>query len=310
MDKCNAVIERIWRKKVLLESNNAQHSTIRPLLLILGGGNLGVYSAAACYALHILELGNVFDTVVGISTGAWVGAYYLAGREQIKIGTSIYYEDFASPEYITVKTFPYLINASMIEDTTSCGRKKLDADAVKSARSNFFVGVTDMDGKGHFIDAKKAMPSFWSAMYASSATPLAYKKPRRVNSNLYVDGGIALAFPIKQVIKEFSPTDVLVLPNCPQDEKHIATFCERAFVKFFFARFPSAVRDRTLLRQEDFRAGIEFANNAHNVHVLWPPNIGIHALSRNPQKLGDAARASANQTLVAFGKPALEVELH
>lgn len=310
MDKCNAVIERIWRKKALLESNNMQHSTIRPLLLILGGGNLGVYSAAACYALQILGLGNVFDTVVGISTGAWVGGYYLAGREEIKIGTSIYYEDFASPEYITVKTFPYLMNASMIEGTTSCGRKKLDADAVEGARSNFFVGVTDMDGKGHFVETKKATPSFWSAMYASSATPLAYRKPCRVNGNLYVDGGIALAFPIKQVIKEFSPTDVLVLPNCPQDQKHIATFCERAFVKFFFRKFPSAVRDKTLLRHEDFLSGIEFANSTHNVHVLWPPNMRIHALSRNPQKLRDAARASAKQTLVVFGKSDLEVELY
>ena len=109
MNRYNTVIECIWKKKELLDSSDPQHETIKPLLLILGGGNLGVYSAAACYALQILGLGNVFDTVVGISTGAWVGGYFLAGREQIKIGASIYYEDLASPEYITLKTFPYLM---------------------------------------------------------------------------------------------------------------------------------------------------------------------------------------------------------
>lgn len=310
MNQNNAVIERIWKKKVLLENRDPQHKTIRPLLLILGGGNLGVYGAAACYALQMLELGNVFDTVIGISTGAWVGGYYLAGREQIKIGTSIYYEDFASPNYITIKTFPYLMNASMIEGTTSCGRKKLDVEAVQTSPSSFFVGVTDMNGEGHFLDAKKATPSFLSAMYASSATPLAYKRPVEVNSRLYVDGGIALGFPIEKAIAEFLPTDVLVLPNCPQDQNHTVTFCERAFVKFFFTHFPGAVRAKMLLRHKNFCAGVEFLKNARNVHVHWPSNIGIHELSRDPQKLREAAHVSVSQTLSVFGKPELGFELY
>ena len=310
MNQEHTVIERIWKKKTLLENNDPHHKTIKPLLLILGGGNLGVYGAAACYALQMLGLGNIFDTVIGISTGAWVGGYYLAGLEQIKIGTSIYYEDFASPEYITARNFPFVMNRSIIESATSRGQKKLDIRAVQNATSNFFVGVTDLNGKGHFLDAKKAAPSLWSALYASSATPLAYAAPCEVNSNLYIDGGIALTFPIKDVVEQFAPTDVLVLPNCPREQKHAATFCERAYIKLFLSHLPYAVRARTLLRHEDFCAGALFANNARAVQILWPPNAGIRALSKNPQKLREAAYASARNTLTMFGKSGLAFELY
>ncbi|MEK7175741.1 MAG: patatin-like phospholipase family protein [Patescibacteria group bacterium] len=311
MDQNNVVIENIWKKKVLLENGDPQQKTIRPLLLILGGGNLGVYSAGACYALQMLGLGNVFDTVIGISTGAWVSAYYLAGKEQIKIGTSIYYKDFASSEYISLKTFPRPMNASIIENVTYCGHKKLNIEAVQTSPSNFFVGVTDMNGVGHFLDAKKATPSFLSAMYASSAIPLAYKSPKRVNGSLYLDGGIGLAFPIQKVIAEFLPTDVLVLPNCPQDQKHAITFYERVLVKFFFAHLPKAVRAKMLLRHEDFCAGVEFSKNTlNNVHIHWSPDMGIHALSRDSQKLRKAARSSTSQTLLVFSKPNLGFELY
>lgn len=310
MSQNNTVISNLWKKKSLLESGDPRHKTIRPLLLILGGGNLGVYSAAACYAFHLLGLGSVFDTVVGISTGAWVGGYYLASKEQIKIGTSTYYEEFATSEYISIKKIPYLMNASLIEKTTSAGCKKLDVEAVRKSRSQLLVGVTDTRGEGCFLDAKSASPSFLSAMYASSATPLAYHTPREVNGNAYFDGGIALVFPIKKVIEEFSPTDVMVLPNYQKDQSRNPSFFERAFIKLFLTHFPGVVRQKMLLWHENFWAGAEFAANAHNVHVLWPPGAGIHSLTRNPKKLRGAAYASARQTLKELGRPELEVKLY
>ncbi len=293
-----------------MDANDPRHKNIKILLLILGGGNLGVNSAAACYALHLMGLGYAVDIVVGISTGAWVGAYHLAGLESIKTGNSIYYKPFASSKYISLKNFPFLMNASIIENTTSMGSKKLDINAVYRTTSDFFVGVTDINGTGHFLDVKKANPSPWSALYASSAIPLAYKKPLKVNNGLYMDGGIALPFPIQKVMRDFSPTHVLVLPNCPQEKKHIATFTERIFVNLFLTHLTSVIKTKTLLRHQNFVKGIDFANNAENIHILWPPNMDIHELTRNPNKLRAAAEASVKHTLKEFGKPELQFELY
>ncbi len=305
----NIVINNLWRKAELLKARNVRHEAIRPLLLILPGGNLGVDSAAACYALHRLGLGDVFDIVVGMSTGAWVGAYHLAGEEQIKIGASIYYEEFATPEYINFWKFPYVMNPGIIEGVTSIGRKKLNIEAVKKSRSQLHVGVTDMNGVGHFLDVKN-VSNPWSALYASSAIPVGYREPKDVDGKKYLDGGIALSFPIEKVIEKFSPTDVLVLPNCPRDHRSQSSFLERAFVKTFLDHLPKPVQEKICSRHSDFSAGIQYAQGNRNIAVLWPVNTGLHLLTRDPKKLRDGAVLATQRVREVFNKRHVEVQLY
>ena len=86
------LIRNLYRKRDLMREGRDHHH-IRPVLLILGGGMGGASGVGIVSALHRLGLGNVFDAVIGISTGATVGAYFLNGAKSTWECASIYYED-------------------------------------------------------------------------------------------------------------------------------------------------------------------------------------------------------------------------
>ncbi|MBI2610063.1 hypothetical protein HYW53_02710 [Candidatus Giovannonibacteria bacterium] len=300
----NLVIENILKKSELAASGE-DHDYIRPLLLILGGANRGVCAAAACYALHLLRLESVFDIVVGVSGGAWVGAYFLAGKEQIRRGISIYYQEFASENYISFWRFPRVLDFSLAERAALFGAKKLDIQAVLASKSDFFVGVTDKEGKGKFINAKEF--PLLKSLFASSATPLG-KCPVSINGNDYFDGGIGFCFPVREIIEHFQPTDILVLPNVPANfSKNISIF-ERLMMPLF--RLPKRVRKRALARYGDFCEGVEFAEKLANIDIVWPLDLGVGPFTTDTRKLWVAAESSVEQVLQRFGRPDLKFKLY
>ena len=245
--RSSSVIEGILRKRDLLKRGDPRAKEIRVCLLILGGANLGAYGAGAGIALHELRLVNVFDWVVGMSTGAWVGAFLLAGPKQIRQGAAIYYQDFSGSQlfsYWPPKRF--MMSKQRIASSTLIGDKMLDADAVLESAAKFFVGLTTEDGRGIFIDAKTAKPNILAALYASSANPLAYEKPLLVNKARYWDGGIALQCPVWEICQQFHPrpTHILVLPNTPYLPKRtrVRAIVERVFGEIALHHMPPHIR--------------------------------------------------------------------
>ncbi|MBI3335795.1 MAG: patatin-like phospholipase family protein [Candidatus Portnoybacteria bacterium] len=272
------LVQNLFRKKELLERGDEAHERIRTLLLTLGGANMGAYGAGACSALHLLELGEVFDVVAGMSTGGWICGYYLGGMEQMLRGTSIYYEEFASKAYINYWRFKKVLNPDIIRSVTQEGRKKLDVAAVKKSRSQFFVGVTDLTGSGAFIDAKSARPNLLTALEASSATPLGYRFPIRVNEEFYFDGSIGFPCPVKEVVARFGPTDILVLPNSYRGFNTRSSLKELLFIHIMLRNLPQAIRVALTSRHKRFYEGMRAISKLDgvNVGVLWPPDMGIH----------------------------------
>lgn len=306
------VAENILLKRRLMELGSPKAKNIHTLLLILGGANRGAYGSGACVALHGLGLGDVFDVVVGISTGGWIAGYFLAGEEQIRLGASIYYEDFSGDRFISYRNPWSVMSRYAIFFATREGKKRLDVDAILRSRSELFVAVTDKKGSGLLIDAKKATPDLYAALDASSANPLAYPWPYPLNGAHLWDGGLALPFPIREVCEMFEPTDVLVVPNMPWPPSPYASMMkERVFCELFLRHIPKHIRQLVYTRKRYFVEGLEYIATRKdiNIDILWSPDCGVESLTRDPRKLFAAAQGSAEKALAYFDASDHEIDV-
>ncbi len=308
------LVQNLFLKNELLKNGDKKHEELRTLLLVLSGGNLGVYGAGAAIALHLLGLADVFDVVVGVSTGAGIGGYYLAGEKQAFLGTSVYYTEFSGTRFINYRRAKKIIDIGLISEVFRHGRTKMDMEAIRKSRSKFFAGVTNAEtGNAEWIDAKSATPDVVAAIEASSAMPLGYNQPVAVNERFYYDGGLSLPCPIREVREKFQPTDVLVLPNCPPcfGSQLFRELTDRVFAAVVLRKLPAFLRTAVVSRHKRFHEGMNYVQdcNGINVGVLWPPEMGIHQLTRNSSKLRAAVQASVEKTLEAFGQPEKKFDL-
>lgn len=308
------LIKNLLLKKELLRNGDKKHEDIRTALLILSGANLGAYGNGTTIALHLLGLADIFDVVVGVSTGAGIGGYYLGGENQAFLSSSIYYTEFSGARFINYCHPRKIIDVNLISEVMRRGRTKMDMEAIKKSRSKFFVGVTNAEtGDGELIDAKNASPDVIAAIEASAAIPLGYNPPVVINQRSYYDGGVSMPCPIREVCEKFQPTDVLVLPNRPLrfGSQSFRKLRDHLFAAIALRNLSKPLRRAVVSRHNRFDIGMNFVQNCNgiNVGVLWPPDKGIHQLTRSSPKLRAAVQASVQQTLSIFGQPEKKFEL-
>ena len=119
--------------------------------------------------------------------------------------------------------------------------------------------------------------------------------------------------PIREVCEKFRPTDVLVLPNRPLrfGSQLIRELTDRLFAATALRTLPKSLRVAIVSRHKRFGVGMNFVQNCNgtNIGVLWPPEMGIHQLTRNSSKLRAAVQASVEKTLEVFGQPEKKFDL-
>ena len=303
------IIKRLFRKRDLLKSKDLAHKQIRPMLIICGGALRGTYGAGAVCALHALGLEDVFDVVIGLSTGSGIGAYYLAGHEQTLLGTTIYYDD-CTHDFVSMRPYPKA-DIDYLE-TVFRKAKKLDTGAIQRHRSQFFVGVTDWQtGEHSIINAKEANPDMITAIKASMAIAPLYRKPVLVNGRQYVDGSISRMLPI-DLIEQFSPTDILVIANRPESEwvQKMTSLKVQAIKHILGIGMPERVQ-RAILAMNDMQEKDAqlFARLPMNKEIVFAPRNGkVNLLTTNSLELRNGAISSALETLELFGRPDLKIE--
>lgn len=304
------LIQNLFLKSELLRAGSKEHEKIRPVLLVCSGGMGGVSGVGQVIAFHLLGLGDVFDAVIGVSTGAGIGAYFLGGLEQALLGTSTYYEDLP-PRFIRYTRWP-IVDIDFVEQILREGKKKLDLDAIKKARSEFFVEVTDSKGGcGLLLNAKKAKPDMITTLKASMAMLGVYSKPVEVDGRFCIDGG-AHPLPIREVVKLFNPTDVVVIPNCSREqaERWTPSLAEKICTSIALLRASSKLRESWRARHQRWQEDLQFLTTLTGVNkgVLWAASdVGL--LESDPEKLRRVAQGSVVETLSIFGKPHKEFQL-
>ena len=297
------LIDRLYTKRNLLAKGSSEHKKIRPVLLILGGGMRGASGIGAVYALHLLGLQDVFDVVVGISTGAGISACFLSGAEVSRRGAAIYYEDLAKG-FINVWRKP-ITDIDLVERVLRKGIKSADMEAIHRSRSQFYTCVTDRnDVTPVFLDAKRAKPDVISAVKASMAIPGFYNKTVEVNGRQYVDGSVN-PFPTRRWLELFNPTDILVIANCTEEsgrDREPKLF-EKALNLYFMREVPNTLRTMWTSRYERWTRGLNHFRSLTDVHtgILWAPTK-LEMLSRDPEELRHASEAAVVDTFEAFGR--------
>lgn len=264
------MLRRLFEKQQLLAAGDPWHQTIRPLLIILWGTMRGVYGGGQVVALERFGLTHVFDTVVGVSTGTPIAAYFLAG--QARIGTSIYCEECTTSDFMSVRELK--IDVEYLADVFRGvrGTKALDQRAVRSSRSNFFAAVTNArTGAGMLVDVKEAQPDVVQAVTASIALP-GFITPISLGDTRCLDGGGGLPFPLRLAAERFAATDVLVLANRPIRKKPIGHFVRAAATRWATAGLPSGVQEAYRTRHARFKAEVEARRSGrlpYTVSIIW-----------------------------------------
>ena len=305
------VVKNLLRKRDLLLQRDPAHEQIRTALVILGGGMRGASGGGIGIAFHALGLGDVFDVVVGVSTGAPVAAYFLAGPKQMALGASIYYQDLP-PRFIRYCRRP-IVDIDFLESVFRTGSKKLDVGSIRKHRSKFYVAVTKTSsGEGVLLNAKR-ISDLVTVIKASTALPGLYGRSVSVNDELFIDGGVGNPFPAREVVERFRPTDLLVIANHPlramRGDGHLLV--ERILAPLLLRNTPPRVKKATLNRQYRFREAYKFLESTVDLNwgILYSPDDGTHLLTRDSSKLRMLARASAQNLLKVFGEQTMQVKL-
>ncbi len=306
------VVENLKEKK-----NNPENKEVRPLLLILGGGMKGPYSAGQVAGLNEVGMtADVFDTVIGISAGAGTAAYYVAGPEQTLIGSSLFYEECTTPDFINARRISRVMDVEYLTaKAMGEGEKKLDETAVRAAKTELYFGVTQLpkdgsDPQEEFINAKTAEPGLLPAMRASMSVPLVAGEVPPVNGIEYVDGAFD-PMPIAAIIERFKPTDILVLPNTPFNRLDTFRLSKTEYVVAELAKALGSTGslvslgqlEKFMLIKEQLRKSMEYIQKEQhvNIGIMWPPDSNLDALRQNGDDIKTAVYESARGVIKEFG---------
>ena len=165
-------------------------------LVLEGGGMRGLFTAGVLDVL--MERGEKFDGLVGVSAGACFGCNYKSGQ----IGRVIRYNKrFArDPRYCSWRS---LFTTGDLFGAEFCYRElpevldPFDAKAFEENPMEFHVVATDCaTGKPKYIRLDKADRAAFDWIQASASMPVV-SRPVEIDGRFYLDGGLSDGIPLK-----------------------------------------------------------------------------------------------------------------
>ncbi len=206
-------------------------------LVVEGGAMRGIFASGVLDAFIEAEY-YPFDLCIGVSAGATVLTSYLAKME--KRNYIIYTKYSRDRHFINPLNFlrgGHYIDLDWLWDI--CIQEiRLDLDTLMNNRGEYLVGVTGaVDGQIEYI--KPVKDNLEELVKASSAVPVMYRNPVRVNGKSYWDGGVTDPIPVKEAIRR-GATKIVVLRSRKRD----FVMKERSFnfTNLFLWKYPEVAR--------------------------------------------------------------------
>ena len=314
------VLENLKKKR---DDPNSEGKEIRPLLLALGGGMAGSYGAGQVADLVHSGYMKTFKQAVGISAGACDVAYALGGKEQVLTGSSIYYEECATDEFLMTDPkklaknpgrLKQLMNVGYLADVFGNSKKKLDIKAIQKNPTEFYVQATNITNpnkqKSEFINAKEK--GVVQAVHASMALPWLYRKSVEIDGQKFQDGALLESFPLEEVIEKFKPTDILVLPQIPFEDMigvEKEAKLSRVIAKFIPNMASINIGSATLAKKfiqsrESHRKALEYIQKQTgiNIGIMYPPDGGMIPITNEPAIVKASMLAAAKRACEDLGE--------
>ncbi len=251
-------------------------------LVLEGGAMRGLYSAGV---LDTFMKNNInVDAIYGVSAGALFGINYKSRQ----IGRALRY----NLRYANEKNYMglySLITTGNIMNKDFCFKKlvyeldKFDFETYKNNPIDFYAVVTNLQtGMPEYIkvdDAQKDMEYF----RASGSMPFV-SQPVEINGNLYLDGAISDAVPIKKVL-ETNYEKIIVVLTRPlgyrKKKSHLP-------YKLFYGKFPKFVEtaNNCYKRYNETMDLIEKNETEDRIVVIRPSKlIEVKRIEKDKNKL-------------------------
>jgi predicted patatin/cPLA2 family phospholipase len=230
---------------------------------------------------------------------------------QIGENIDIYWGPAASKNFISFERL--LVGNRPVEDTEFlCGefRRRLDLEAFHASSVQFYVGVTcALTGRGLFLNAKQQGRHPVDFVRASMSIPGLCGGPVYIDGHPYYDGAGAMGMPIPEIIEQFSPTDLLIFPNCSNEGK--GGLLGQLLGRALLAREAPALQRAFATRHRRFAEGIQYLRRQKKCRwaIVWTDD-SVGQFERNRRKLQEAGDRADDfmSTLLAEAEAYVEHE--
>jgi len=225
---CHPVLSVIKNRKLEASLPGERKDNFRVALCIEGGGMRGSIAAGMTAAIKYLNLENTFDVVYGSSAGAIIGAYFVS-RQLPLYGTSVYYEDLCSRDFIRKRQLFYrylqpnskhvpVLDLDSLIDEVIVYSKPLDWDSFwKNCKVQplkpVATSLTTLEAK--ILDNYQSFEELRQCLRASALVPGIAGEPVSIDGDVFADAILHEAIPLRSALRE-GATHVLVLRTRPQ----------------------------------------------------------------------------------------------
>lgn len=306
LSSSSQIIANLRKKRAYLINNDARHTHYKTALIINGGIMWGSYAGGVMTAFEKMEMGNVFDHIIGISSGAAAGAYFLANQSEL--GCSIYYENLIGKRFMNFLRLPKIMDLDYLEGIMRY-EKKLNIENIKQHRSNFLVSVTNVHtGKTELLPINQ-VDDIISLLKASMTVPGMYNTAVKVNGNEYMDGGISsrISAHLDHIVNNLGCTDILVIANIPRNlvtasgASLYRRFASNIFARRMSPQLRKSYADVVSRLHEDW----EFTRNNDsqgkaNISVMYFDDLKTSRFTTNKEKLQNLIKTGRTDLLRSF----------
>jgi predicted patatin/cPLA2 family phospholipase len=279
-------------------------------LAVEGGSMRGVLSGGGAVALSHLGFNGLFDEVYATSAGVMNVAYFLS--RQAELGITVYYEDIADRRFWSPRRFWKMLDVDYLFRDVVTRQKPLDIEAVLRSPTRLMVAAINARvGEGALLDTRTTKTPLLQVLKAATAMPILYNRTVEVDGTPYVDGGLAIPFPLKQAIDR-GCTDILVLLTRPPSYRSPEPTRNQ---RFLFRRLVRGNKAKMGLLYDhhpevanayrDLALGTSKPDRPVNIVTVCPelPEL-IHRTTRDPEALRAAAVDFGRKVLRAFNADA------
>jgi predicted patatin/cPLA2 family phospholipase len=245
-----SVIAAIKEKRQLLEIGKFC-SDIKILLVVDGGLMKGAYSTGVGLALEEMGYTDVFDSVVGVSSGAPSAAYFVS--KNVSFGNSLIYEECCTSEFLNLRRFWSPLRVNKVISALVDGPKKINWENLKKSDADLYIGVTEFETANPALIKIDEYEKMLKAIEASISIPTLTNNKVIIDGVKYTDGGFSNPHILKHTIETIDATHVLVLTSQDKSVSDIPKF-ER-------------ILNKTLLRHRYSKALLHSVNNRRKARI-------------------------------------------
>ncbi len=255
-------------------------------LVLEGGGFRGIYVAAALEVFH--KNGLFFPYTVGVSAGAAYGVSYVTRQQGRNLDTNKYINDkrYCGIKHL-LKNGNYF-NWEFMYKQIPVSLSPLGYRELENSSICFDAVITNCKtAQAEYVSMNNSSPErLRDTLTATSSLPF-ISKMKEINSNYYLDGGLADPIPIKHAFDQNNKRLVVILTRPKGYRKKEGSNME-SFFKLFYRKYPQLVelmQGRTAKYNQQLEE-IEQLASQGKVFVIQPKDpIQIKRLENNPEVL-------------------------